>query len=223
MLESFKWRDCCDGMAPAWGDSGSTGQNKSEFALGNRRTNMEAASSPSPRGLGDPGAEARELEALRLADLQSDISHIQEVRALVAEFVGKGGCGKSHTAASAVLQRPSQLAGKGTMLRQHDNSCAVGCASTEEARLGQTECVSTEEAPLRQTECEESTEAAQIRQQTDCSQAAVVVENVSASSGDNTMTSSLLAPPTADGSSRTTGLGSQAALVAQLLVQVSIP
>lgn len=183
MLESFAWKGCGT-MAPAWGDSGSTGQ-KSECALGDQQATVGASS--SPKGVDDFGAEAQKLEAIRLADLRADVSHIQEVRALVAEFVGKGR-GKRQTASSLLPRHPSQLTSKDPILSQHE-SCTVSCAST----------------------------AATQSRQKDCFQAAII-ENAAASEG-NTI-SSLLAPRTTD-ESRTAGLGSQAAVVAQLLVQVS--
>lgn len=186
MLESSTWKDCAD-IAPAWGDFCSTGQ-KSECAHGNQQAATTKSSSPA-RGLGGLGAEARELEAIRLADFHADVSHIQGVKDLVAEFVGKGR-GKHETAALPLPRRPSQLPSNDPTLASQHEPCAVSSASTIVSQL----------------------------QQTDCSQAASVVENVAASGGSTIP--SLLVPRATDGS-RTAGLRSQAGLVAQLLVQVS--
>lgn len=46
-----------------------------------------------PKELADLSASAQELERDRLSDLQADSSHIQELRAIVAEFVSKGNGG----------------------------------------------------------------------------------------------------------------------------------
>lgn len=187
MLESSTWQDCAD-IAPAWGGSGSTGQ-KSECALVNQQAATTGSSTPA-RGLGGLGAEARELEVIRLTDFHADVSHIQGVKGLVAEFVGKGR-GKRETTALPQPRRPSQLTSKDPTLTSQHESCTVSSASTMVSQL----------------------------QQTDCSQAAAVVENVAANRG-NTIPS-LFVPRATDGS-RMACLGSQAALVAQLLVQVSI-
>lgn len=198
MLESFTWKDCgdCGGItAPAWGDSGSTGQKSGECALGNQQATMGASS--SSKRLGDFGAEARELEEIRLADLHADVSHIQEVRGLVTEFVGKKGQGKRQTVFTPLPpRRPSQLTSRDTTsISQHELS-AVRCASTAAAAATQS-------------------------RQKDCSQAAIAVENVAASVGNTTMVSSPLVPRATD-VSRAVGLGSRASLVAQVLVQVSL-
>lgn len=187
MLESSTWKDC-GAIAPAWGASGSTGQT-SECAPGSQQAATIGANS-SPKGLEDFGAEARELEVVRLADLHADVSHIQEVRALVADFVGKGR-GKHETASSPLPRRPSQPTTKDPAFTSQHEPCVASCASTAVSQL----------------------------RQKDCNQAAVAVESV-AESGGNTIPPPLV-PRGAHGS-RTAGLGSKAAFVAQLLVQVSV-
>lgn len=187
MLESSTWKDCCGVIAPAWSASSSTGRT-SECALGSQQTATVGANS-SPKGLEDFGAEARELEVIRLADLHAGVSHIQEVRALVAGFVEKGR-GKHETASSPLPRRPSQPTSKDPAFTSQHEPCAASCASTA---------------------------ASQLRQK-DCSQAAVVVVENVAASGGNTISPPLV-PRGSDGS-RTAGLGSKAAFVAQLLVQV---
>lgn len=94
----------CGTTAPAWDGPGLAADDGSFAAQDQQNGQEEGGPQTSSTGCGTDGAEGRpnspkepadleaeerELDRARLADLQSDCSHIRELRAFVADFMSK--------------------------------------------------------------------------------------------------------------------------------------